>query len=348
MVVGTVTSVDVYHHACEVKTDFGQKLTNVQWLLPTGGSSRTGSHITPTVNDRVLINFSLSYAIIIGFLPKVDNITCSPVQINSGIALGDPASNLSTLNDSTTRVSPGRPEDIAVGDHVWTSEGGGLMGLLRGGTVLLRSSRLAQIIISRIDHLVRIVGRNYEVFTDAFIDASYNLKGRIYRFTGYAENHTKVRGDNYSYREYKGDVALAEFAEGNGFVPATYNGTYPAANNTIRKVKVIQGGTTVYEQILDLDGHKKDTNTHGGGDSYIDQTGAQIQVSVGTSGASVATLNGSSIVLDQGSNGVITLTNSSITLDQIAGGRIVMDASGIDLRFAGHFVTIDSTGVHTG
>lgn len=363
MAEGIVMSVDVLHHACEVKViNSGTRLNNVQWLLPSGGASRTGSHMTPTVGDKVVVSYSLSYAYIIGFLPIVETMSCNPVQIDSGAPVGD-TGNLSTMQDSDSRVSPGRPEDMALGDHVWTSEGGGLMGLLRGGTVLLRASRLAQIIISKFDDLVRIVGRNYEVFTDAFLDASYNLKGRIYRFTGYAESHSKVREDDYTYKEYKGDVALAEYAEGNGFVDSTYNGIYPAAGNTVRKVKIIQGGNVVYDQVLDLNGHKKDTN-YNGGTSYIDQTGTQIQIEVINGSTSVATLNGSTIVLDQGSgastitlsNGSITLVHgsSSVTLDGSSvvgsfagGGSVTLNGSQARLSFGSHYINVNSGGIQT-
>ncbi len=362
MAEGIVMSVDVLHHACEVKIiNSGTRLNNVQWLLPSGGASRTGSHMTPTVGDKVVVSYSLSYAYILGFLPIVETMSCNPVQIDSGAPVGD-TGNLSTMQDSDSRVSPGRPEDMALGDHVWTSEGGGLMGLLRGGTVLLRASRLAQIIISKFDDLVRIVGRNYEVFTDAFLDASYNLKGRIYRLTGYAESHSKVREDDYTYKEYKGDVALAEFAEGNGFVDSYYNAIYPAASVTVSKVKVLQNGNMVYDQVLDLDGHKKSTN-YKNGVSYIDQLGTRLQYKVtdggvstitqlGTStvidhnGTSIATLNGSTIVLSQGSS-TVTLSNSNIVATFAGGGTLTLDGSQARLSFGGHYINVNASGIQT-
>lgn len=316
MIEATVMSVDILRFCCEVKTNHGQKLGNVQWLLPSGGSSRTGNHISPTVGDRVVISFSLSYPLIIGFLPPIEPFSTNPIQIDSGLALGD-TGNLSSMQDPDGRMNPGKPEDMVAGDQLWSSEGGGLMGLLRSGTIILRASRLAQIVISKLDDIVRIVGRNFEIFTDVFIDVAYNLKGRIYRFTGYSETHAKVRADNYSYKEYHGDTALGEYAEDEGFIPAKYNGTYPNANTTIKKVKVIQNGNTVYTKVLDLDGHNRRT-VDKNGVSYIDQTGEQIQLQVVDGATTTITMDGTKILMtyDDGTNY--------------------------------HYMQIDQTGVHTG
>lgn len=336
-----VMSVDVLRGFCEVKTLRGQKLSGVKWLYKSGGSSRAGDYDTPTVGDQVVISYSLSYPLIFGYLPRVRENNPGTINIDTGLAAGD-TGNLSSSQGSEIRFGPGKPEDLVAGDRVILSEGGGLIAVLRMGTVMLRASRLAQIVISKFDDLVRIVGRNLEIFSDVYVDVAHNLKGRIYRFVGYSENHTKVRSDDYSYQEMYGDTALAEFAEQSS--PMT---GFPVANSKIRKIRVMNDGDEVYTQTLDLNGHIIDTVVHTG-TAYRDHDGGQIQDRVTNGSVSTVTMNGSTIVLDQGSGAsVVTLSNGSIVLAH-GSATITLDSGKVDARFGSHFVTINSTGVTTG
>ncbi len=317
-----VMSVDVLRGFCEVKTLRGQRQSGVKWLYKSGGSSRAGDYDTPTVGDQVVISYALSYPVIFGYLPRVQESNPGVINIDTGLAAGD-TGNLSSSQGSDIRFGPGKPEDLVAGDRVITSEGGGLIAVLRMGTVMMRASRLAQIVISKFDDLVRIVGRNLEIFSDVYVDVAHNLKGRIYRFVGYSENHTKVRNDDYSYQEMYGDTALAEFAGQDSPMSG-----FPVANSKIRKIRVMKNGSEVYSQTLDLDGPLQDKVTN---------------ISVST-----ITMNGDSIVIDQGSGAsVATLTDASIVLTH-GSSILTLDGSKAKLSFGAHYVTVDATGVTTG
>lgn len=354
---GEVMSVDVTHSFCEVKTLNGNKLSAVRWINKTGGSSRAGEYDTPTVGDQVIVFKGLSHPTIFGYLSRLEETDVGSLDIDSGLGVGD-TGNLSPSQNSSIRFGPGKPKDLVAGDKVFISEGGGMIALLRMGTVMLRSSRLAQIVLSKFDDLVRIVGRNLEVFTDTYVDVSHNLKGRIYRFVGYSENHTKVRDDNYTYQEMYGDTTLAQFAKQDS--PLT---GFPSAGSKIRKIRVMSGATEVYSQTLDLNGHIVDTVINGG-TAYRDHDGGQIQdrvtngavstvtmngstIVLDQAGTSIATLSGSSIVLNQGGASTATLTNSNITLVH-GGASVTVNASGVFLSFGSHYINLTSTGVGTG
>lgn len=341
LVEAEVMSVDVLRNCCEVRDLHNKKMTGVRWLHSSGGSGRGGDFNIPTVGDQVLITTGLSHPVILGYLPRVKEFEVGAVNLDVGFAIGD-TGNLSYSHDGDSRYGPGKPEDAVAGDRIITSEGGGMIALLRMGTVMLRSSRLAQIILSKFDDLVRIVGRNYEVFSDVFVDVAHNLKGRIYRFVGYAETHAKTKSDTYTYQEHYGDTSLSEYALQNS--PTT---GFPIAGSTIRKIKVLSsGGSPVYTQTLDLNGHIVDTVVHSG-TAFRDHDGGQIQDRVTNGSVSTVTLNGSSVVLDQGSgSSTVTLTNSGITLVH-GSASVTINSSSVVCAFGAHSITVDGSGVHT-
>lgn len=350
-------SVDVLRGFCEIKTLHGQKLTGVKWLYKSGGSARAGDYDTPSVGDQVVVSLSLSYPIIFGYLPRIEESNVGAINIDTGLSSGD-TGNLSSSQGSNIRFGPGKPRDLVSGDRVMTSEGGGMIALLRMGTVMLRASRLAQIVISKFDDLVRVVGRNLEFFSDVYIDVAHNLKGRIYRFVGYSETHTKVREDDYTYQEMYGDTALAEFAKQD-----SPNTGFPSANTKIRKIRVVSGGSEVYTQTLDVNGHIVDTVVHTG-TSYRDHDGGQIQDRVTNGSVSTVTLNGSTVVLDQGSgastvvlsndnitlthgSSTVTLGGSSVVANFAGGGTMTVDGSGAKIAFGSHYLNVNSAGIQS-
>lgn len=247
---GTVTEVDALRKLCKVKTLSGQNLKGVHWLQPKGGSTRGDDCSTPELGDRCVINSGLGYPLIIGYLPRLqDGVTSFPINVDSGEELVD-TGDFSTVHGSV-EFSQNSAGDRAVGDRIISSVGGGLFAVLRGGSLLLRSSRLSEIFLSKWDDVVRIVSRNYEHYTDVSSDFIRNLRGRVYRYTGYANNQADAKTENYKFNQYYGDVAMAEKAKTD--LSSNYN---PQADNRIYKEEIVTGlnGSQYMYKEIHLDG----------------------------------------------------------------------------------------------
>jgi hypothetical protein len=311
---GFVGPVDLIRHTCQVKTINGQVLTGVQWGLGSGGSGRAGEHRTPHPYDRVVVMTTLGYPVIILYLPSVSNRELFPTQIHSGTGPED-TGNYSGVSNGLA-VNPERPTDMHPGDKITTTAGGGLFGLLRGGTFIAKASRLAQIMITKYDDLVRIVGRNHEVFTDACINIYASIRGRIYRYVGYSNVLAHARQDQYEYEEFYGDTVAAEALKGS-YIDATAT-SIPPANTVLRKVKV----GNFMSETLDTSG----TLVRVIGNTILTQSKDELQ-----------------IVHD---SATVTINESAITCQFGSNSTIIANGSEVSCIFGGHSMVIDSAGVH--
>lgn len=325
---GVITEVDAIRLFCKVRTTKGQNLTEVAWMIPSGGSSRGGALFVPVMGDRVVVNTSLGYPVVMGYLPKVSTAEIFSTEIDDGVPEVD-TGDYSPMSNGLT-VFGEKTGDAVSGDQILTTEGGGVLGVLRGGTIIAKASRLAQIIITKWDDLIRIVARNYEVFADSFIDVAVNVRGRVYRFIGYTHNATEGRTDLYRYQEYFGDTALAESLQGD-YIGAS-PGSFPVANTIVHKVKVVNAS----EQALN-------TRT-------IDLNGTVIEKVQNAAGSAVTTFkhDSSTITIQYNTTATVTIDPSSITVEYTGGGKTVIDANQVASTFAGHFAIVDAAGTHLG
>lgn len=348
---GIVSSVDIERMFCQVKTNKGQNISSVTWLLSSGGGDRGGSHEGPSIGDRVMITAALGYPVIIGFLPKREDGEAFPQPIDSGSALND-TGNLSPIRSgSVTNI--GKPGDMVVGDSITSSKGGGVFGVLRSGSIILKASRLAQVFICKLDDLVRIVGRNYELFTDLSSKAHVSIRGRIYGFFGASDTLANSRLGKYKYKEFLGDTALAEHLEDNyQNVDPT---SFPVANTIIKKEIILDAtNNPLMVETTDLSGESKkiiQTSAGASNSTTVDHLPSKHNVtSVAGSAVGVVDVTPSTIIISS-TNGTLSeavFTSSSATITYNNSATIVANASGINCTFGGHFVTIDSSGVHLG
>jgi hypothetical protein len=332
---GTVTEVDPTRSFCKVKTIRGQNLDQVQWGQPSGGSSRAGDRVTPVMGDRVVVDYRLGYPLIILFLPKNQTTDNSfPVNIDTGVSAVDTGNfspeGVNAINDVN------KAGDLAVGDRVIASSGGGILAVLRGGSLLLRSSRLAEVFISKWDDLVRIVSRNFEHFTDISSDIVKNIQGRAYRYTGYAQTVPNAKIENYGYNLYYGDVALAQAVKTN------YQnvGTLPAATSIIFREEVPAG--SMYRIVDGTSGAI--TQVVGVSQIYQDNT----NVVVTYNGNITTTWNGTEIVLNFQGQQIVTLNGSEIDLKHSSGAEVNLSSTGAKMTFNGHYIQVTEGGVQMG
>ena len=321
---GTVLQVDAVREVCKIVTMMGQKLDNVQWLRPYGGNERYGDRFTPRLGDKVLVNHGLGYPIIIGFLPRSQNGGQSfPLSIGFGETSVDTGNYAPTMSTLTADAS--KPKDMLLGDRVIVSQAGGMLAVLRAGSVLLRSSRAAEILLCRLGDLVRIVGRNYEQFTDLSSDVYRNFKGRVYRYFGVANTFSKSRDEDYSYHQYYGDTAAAEAVKTMYASPPE---SVPALNDVIFKEQVTGvSSAELMRRTLNLSGHEEVYITGGGTFTRMKATGGVITLSFG----------------DQHT---VSIDSSNIHLHHGGGADVRLDASGVYSSFSGHHSNIVSSGVY--
>lgn len=332
---GTVTEVDPIRSFCKVKTLRGQNLDQVQWGQPSGGSSRAGDRVTPVMGDRVVVMHGLGYPLIILFLPRTQTSDSAfPINIDTGTLAVDTGNfspeGVNAINDVN------KAGDLSVGDRVIASSGGGILAVLRGGSLLMRSSRLAEIFISKWDDVVRIVSRNFEHFTDVSSDIVKNIKGRVYRYTGYAATSDAAKIENYGYNLYYGDVALAQAVK-TGYQNA---GAPPASSSIIFREEVPAG--SMYRIVDGVSG----AVTQVVGQTKIYQDGTKVTVDFG--GNHIATWDGSQIKLDYEGQQTVTVNGSVIDLKHSSGAEVNLSSDGAKTTFNGHFVNVTSGGVQMG
>lgn len=320
----TVVSVDSIRFLCKVKTQRGQMLSSVRWLVPYGGSGRGGDRFVPSMGDRVMIEHGLGSPVIVGFFPRIQTEDgATPLTIASG-DVGIDTGNYSP--DGYNAIpDQNKPLDMVGGDRITSSPGGAFLALLRGGSVLLRSSRLSEIFLSKFSSLVRIVSRNWEHFTDVSSDIVRNYKGRVYRYTGYARTFLNAKLEDYRLNYYYGDVPAAEAVKTNY---NTYSGN-PATDTIFFKEQVLNVNRIEYMT--------RTLNTVGEEEVWI--TNGSVFVRINT--------KGNVFKLSYNDQDYIECNAGHLHLERHDGAIVNLDATGIQASFNGGSVVIDSTSVVT-
>jgi hypothetical protein len=308
------------------------------------------------MGDRVVVMYGLGFPLIFGFLPKPQSSENSfPINIDGGqsvVNTGDYSANGALITGDSNK-----PQDLLNGDQILASEGGGFLGLLRGGSVLIKSSPLCQIFFSKLDDVIKIVSRNFEHYTDVSSDIVKNLQGRVYRYIGYTNNFHKSKQEDYQYHLYYGDTSLAEAVKTNYLVTP---GIPPSTNTTLFKEQVTASGAEVMHRTVSELGVEE---------TYVTGSGGSSTITTADSSVTIVRSNGATIVVDSAgirhnysggqvnlsssgiqssySGGTVNMTSSGIQ-SSFSGGIINMTSSGINITFGGHFVTVNASGVSFG
>ncbi len=364
---GTVTEVDIVRNFCRVKTMSGQNLNSVKWLSQYGGSSRAGDRISPRLGDSVVISTGLGYPFILGVLPRLQNEDNTfPVPVDGGNQLIDSGSF--SLASNAVIPDQNAAKDMLAGDRLITSEGGGLIGILRGGSLLLRSSRMSEIFISKWDDLVRVVSRNWEHFTDLSSDTIKNLKGRVYRYTGYANTYGDAKKENYKFNQYTGDVSLAEKAKADYVSTET-----PAIDDRIHKEEIKTGGggsdkllmyrelhldgvhdlrvqnagNTLYSRIRNANDSTLMKTSNGSDTTFTRIYETKDEVIITYNDVNVIKINNDQINISFGGDPVVNLNAEGIQATYGAASMILKDTQS-ELNYASHYVYVTPGGVIIG
>lgn len=315
-------------------------LQAVTWLAPTGNSGRGGDRTTPHVGDRVVVLFALGHSVILGSLPRVQGQEGSnPINIHDGtgsVATGSYGPSSVMVGDQN------KPTDLIQGDRVLVSAGAALIATLRGGSVVMRASRTAEVLMNKVLGLVRVFSSNWEHFSDVSSDVIKNWKGRVYRYIGYATTFADAKIENYHLHHYYGDTVAAEAIKTNYYL---YSGT-PAATSTIISKEQVTGmpNQELMRRTLDLSGNKEVYITNGTHFTRVNSTAEQLTFA--WNDTNVADINANEIKLNFNSVNTVTLTQSSIVVQNSAGNVITVDGNVINLvQKDGSTVLLNSTGI---
>jgi hypothetical protein len=370
---GWVIQTDVRRGLCRVKTLEGKVLDSVQVLGIYGGSSRQGDRSLPKKGNRVVISYGLGHPVILGTLPRQEVTTeAFPISLN-----GDESVETGRYMPETygTMPDPNKPSDIVVGDRVISGDAGNVVAVLKAGSVLVRASRLAEILLSKVSSMVRVVSKSWVHFTDSFTDIGMNISNRLYRYTGYAINFAEGKQDEFRFHQIYGDVSAGEIAN----FKFDSNVTVPEVGPSVFKEKVTDaaGATPVMFRTIGLNGDEEVWVSNGSTFTRMKATGSAITFSFGDQ--HIITIDGDKIDFLHHGGAHTTMTNDGITstfkdgtwymkddgvkttykngtvylaADKItstySGGTIVMDSSQVRTTFGGHYLAVTSSGIAMG
>jgi hypothetical protein len=341
----TVTNVDPIRFVCSVKTVRGQFLNEVPWLLPTGGTGKTGMHFAPSIGDQVVVSTALTYPIIMGALPRLGTPSSSLTSVSGQGTTLDAGNNTNMKNGYVG--NPNKPADFTPGDMVWTTEGGGIFALLANGSAMLKASALAQIFMSKYDDLVRVVARNWERFSDVGQQTVANVKGRMYEFMGWDRSLDRSKVGIYELQDVIGDVAAGEVLKGEPN-PST---ALPGVDSRIRKYWLTDSsGVNRMVEILYEDGKTTLSVQDAAGTTNTLTSHEKNKLeTTSTAPGSFAKVIITPTAITLNYNGTATtILDATSIRSNFGSASSVLDATASKIGFGAHFISVDGSGVHMG
>lgn len=146
-------------HSCDVYTERGKFLSGVRW--PDQGRR------APQRGEELIVHFQMG------------NPVLETIKVNTEVPGTDTETNRITPKDNVGGESAfyqgkgsgnfrgKKPRDVLPGDHIIDGDMGNLIGVLSGGSVIVKASDLAQVIATQARHLLRLVGKNLKIDTGA-------------------------------------------------------------------------------------------------------------------------------------------------------------------------------------
>ena len=346
---GVVVSVNISTYTAQVRTLSGRKLTTATWITPLNTEGREADIYSPVVGSNVLVYLRLGRPLILGCVPTAALYsTAGTHSITQTQTTPNYYPGVSGVPSPLTH-KPGVPTDYLRGDRVFTTKGGALFGLLFG-TIVVKVSWMAQIVLSKFDDVIKIISRNYEKITDASTEVDVNFRGRTYNFFGSSLTRAAQVNSQYGYYKVIGDtVAGSTLQEGSYGQAATAVG---AATNIIYKevTQTYASGSPVVMSTVTYDGttgtyyRQISGPTVGGVTLTLTHTNNSWSVVLSSPAAQI-TLSPSSVYAAFGS-GTLTMNSSEIQA-AFGSSTLTLNSSTAQLASNGHSITVTSAGVAT-
>jgi hypothetical protein len=162
------TTINVYPDtfSCDVYTEKGRMLSGLPF--PSGNydpSSGAGEISIPKRGMILTVHYGLGEPTLSFTQPVPQSGTQVPAStVTAAPNVGGEDGTYSDQGHTDYRGL--RPNDIIAGDWIRLGTQGNLIGVLEGGLTILKASEVAQIIASKINDSLRLIGRNMDIFTD--------------------------------------------------------------------------------------------------------------------------------------------------------------------------------------
>jgi hypothetical protein len=189
---GTVLAYQSDRYTATVRTERGRTLRGVPRLR-----SSPGEVVPLAVGTEVAISFDYGMPLIVGVItmPGDSNAESEAFAISDVDGVGGDGPNGATIPMGNFRGAA-EPRDVIPGDWVQAGRQGNMMGVLEGGTNVIRSGPLAQIRTHLLNDLVELLSRNFRQVSDMGEFTIMNTDGRInMRFRGATDQRSEAGPD---------------------------------------------------------------------------------------------------------------------------------------------------------
>lgn len=340
-----VAGVDLKRHECKIRTDYGQTINGVRWLKE-GGADGYGENKAPTERSRVLVMRLGASHIIMGSLGVITNDdirATGPAIGKQGSPAIEPA-NYSVSQSASISGDQSSPADQRVGDWTRTSHGGGMIALLRAGTVMMKASPTSMLMLSPFDDLGRLVTRNWEHFTDVDSTRKISSGGAVSMTHEVFPTSARARSELPSMREVRGGEAAVGDAGGIARRTTFDDGGTMTSQQTEyangRKHQLVQTGGSTVETDTTITGHF--TKVHGGDKTYFNMGESSVHLDV--AGDMAVDMNKDAISI-KAADGVEITWNRGGKLQVKTSGDADFNIGG-NLTFGAQSVTYNVSGVY--
>lgn len=218
---GYIHDVHPDRYCCDVYTERGRFLVGVAWPNNSGGEV-----MVPKRGAAYAVVYTMGVPVLIPVDACAQQPTAAGQAINvtpvSGIG-GDDAPYAGRGNNS---LRGSQPADVLPGDWLRVGSLGNLVGVLEGGSVVLKASDLAQVIATQSKNMLRLIGQNFSLYTGAGTLDFETKEGKtsmILRAGADAETESNPTEDNFRIRCELGDAGeMVDFRVTDGYGRALY------------------------------------------------------------------------------------------------------------------------------
>lgn len=177
---GTVVRVHPRAHTVDVDTDNGT-LTGCRVMTPYVSPLGGGQSVLPEVGAECIVCVSMSIPTVIGFIATGDSQTtdqdvAKKPSVSTGTS-GFGGQDPTYIADNDINHRGGRTDTLAPGDFVIETPEGNMLAIMRGVSVL-KGSELAQILMTNLGGLLRMVSSHFQHYHAAGSTEINNVDGK--------------------------------------------------------------------------------------------------------------------------------------------------------------------------
>ena len=328
-----VIRVDDKSRTCKCRDERdGQVYINVRWMSPVDGEG-----VAPRQGTRVLLwRDGTGEILIMGRLDYASPEKGYPSSLTDPNWKGTEQGSVGAT--AGTQAQAHAPNDMLPGDKVFGGKGGGIFASLLSGAALIKASPLCQILVSRIDDVIRLFSRNYEQYSDANSEVSVNVSGKTYSYREVYRSQAESRASQPVFKEMAGSVPTA-LSGGYRYRTAT------ASDGSVVYAQFAGGaGDPHYSRTVQDDGTETTTTWAGASSSTtVRSTSSTTTTQAGPGGSTVISQTDSQVTMqvNGGSSPSVVMTQGSI-VSTCGGTTVTQTDSQIILSIGGTSLTLQS------